>query len=441
MKIIYLLLDAISYEDSWLSTQENMPKLREITQETLNFHNHYSVTHNTRGNLASMLFGASSSITKVMGRKQSFRNSDLISIQEKIRKFGFTSNYFGTQPLFHSERVGDNLDFDNCVYLSPSMSDFYISAEKFNVVVKEKLSQLTEKNFSIFHYTDVHEPYETPYNVLTRKEYPNIYNFHYRLSNLLFRIPRKIYNNFFCYKNYLRKKQVFSKYPNLEYLCDNPFGAVNSPERYSYFYEKIWSNKLYVNEYIGMMKKALNYIDEKIYEILMFIKENHKKNTLIIISSDHGNNGVISPNELSTSGRLSKKATHIPLSIISFDEKIKKKFIDNYNNFNFTTHTNLYETLLYLASKSEEDYSMSLFNKKEINSFIISELNDLRFKFGECILRRPNKEITIRIPPSDNLNNMSLIEKNIIINEISDLDYDTYRKFKSSYNYAKLNRI
>ena len=60
MKIIYLLLDAISYEHSWLSNQGYMPNLKNLTSEGVNFHNHYSVTHNTRGNLATMFYGASS---------------------------------------------------------------------------------------------------------------------------------------------------------------------------------------------------------------------------------------------------------------------------------------------------------------------------------------------------------------------------------------------
>ena len=61
MKIIYLLLDAISYKHSWLNNRILMPNLNNYSKNALNFHNHYSVTHNTRGNLASMLSGISSS--------------------------------------------------------------------------------------------------------------------------------------------------------------------------------------------------------------------------------------------------------------------------------------------------------------------------------------------------------------------------------------------
>ena len=104
MKIIYLLLDAISYEHSWLSNEGYMPNLKNLTSEGVNFHNHYSVTHNTRGNLATMLYGASSSITGVMGRKQSFRDSGLKSLQKELSENNFTSSYIGTQPLSYSEK-------------------------------------------------------------------------------------------------------------------------------------------------------------------------------------------------------------------------------------------------------------------------------------------------------------------------------------------------
>ena len=101
MKIIYLLLDAISYEHSWLSNQGYMPNLKNLTSEGVNFHNHYSVTHNTRGNLATMFYGASSSITGVMGRKQSFRIFESV----RTRSVGFTcgsiSGIVGLEKTLH----------------------------------------------------------------------------------------------------------------------------------------------------------------------------------------------------------------------------------------------------------------------------------------------------------------------------------------------------
>ena len=42
MKIIYLLLDAISYEDSWLNEHSKMKHLKNLSKNSLNFHNHYS---------------------------------------------------------------------------------------------------------------------------------------------------------------------------------------------------------------------------------------------------------------------------------------------------------------------------------------------------------------------------------------------------------------
>ena len=56
MKIIYLILDAISYQDSWLKEKTKMTNLKNFSLESLNFHNHYAVTHNTIGNVAAIAY-------------------------------------------------------------------------------------------------------------------------------------------------------------------------------------------------------------------------------------------------------------------------------------------------------------------------------------------------------------------------------------------------
>ena len=80
MKIIFLLLDGVSYKDSWL-VKNNMPCLETLTLDALNFHNHYSVTHNTAGNVSCLLSGLTSSLTGIMGQKQNFRDNNYGYIQ------------------------------------------------------------------------------------------------------------------------------------------------------------------------------------------------------------------------------------------------------------------------------------------------------------------------------------------------------------------------
>jgi membrane-anchored protein YejM (alkaline phosphatase superfamily) len=412
-----------------------MPKLKTYSLDSLNFHNHYAVTNNTRGNIAAMLYGASSSITKVMGRKQSFRNNNLISLQKKLKENNYISSYLGTQPLFHSEKKNDNLDFDELTFLSPSMSDFYINAEKFNSIIKKKLSIDLRDYFQIFHYTDSHQPYETPFNILTRKDYPNIFKFHYRFFNLLYRIPRKFYKNYISPANIIKKTKLYKEYSGLKKLCENPFGPIASPERYSSFYEKVWSDGFFFNEYEKMMLTSLKYTDYHIDQILKFIKYNFSQNTLIFISSDHGNNGVISPNIIKEKGNLSEDATHIPLTILSFDKSITSQFNLKFNNYNFTSHTDLYSSILHLINPDKYDSKNTLFNRDLINKYVLSEINDSRYQFGECIMRSKDKNISLKIPPSDDLSSIKLIDDRIILNSISKDDYSDYFIYKNKYNH------
>jgi cytochrome c len=160
-----------------------MPNLKNFSLKAKNFHNHFSVTHNTRGNLASMFYGASSSLTKVMGRKQSFRDSSLKTLQKILGENNYFTSYIGTQPLFHSEKPNDDLDFTECIYLSPSMSDFYINAEKFNNYLFNKIEKINENSLLFLHYSDCHEPFETPDNILNKKDFFFSLGKHYALQD------------------------------------------------------------------------------------------------------------------------------------------------------------------------------------------------------------------------------------------------------------------
>jgi len=440
MRIIYLMLDAISYDDSWLGNKNLMPNLKNFSQAAKNFHNHYAVTHNTRGNFASIFFGASSSISRVMGRKQSFRASGLKTLQKILKENNYFTSYIGTQPLFHSENLYDNLDFSECIYLSPSMSDFYINAEKFNNYLFNKIEKINENSLLFLHYTDCHEPFETPDNILNKKDYPNIYKFHYRPSNILYRIPTKIVQNYLYPSKILKKLKIFREFSKLESLCSHPYGPINNPERYSGFYEKVWEDKNLYEEYEKMKFVTLKYLDKQLINILNFIKKNYSENTLIFFSSDHGNNALISPDFKKKHGLLTEKTTHIPLSILSFDNNLSKELNLNSNNYNFTSHTNFQKTILNLINpKKFQFYENSLLNNNLNNEFVISEVNDQRFEYGECILRNKMKNIHLKISPSDNCETLKIIEKKDLLNLVTDEDYDLYKNFKEKYNLSLKN--
>ena len=132
MNVVILIVDAISYKYSWLKSSEHFPSLFKASKNFLNFHNHYGVSNGTRNNLATILSGLPPSLHKTMNRKNSFRKNKYFNIQKILGSKGYHTLYFGTQPLFHSEKEGDNLDFSETVYLSPSMADYYIPGLNFN---------------------------------------------------------------------------------------------------------------------------------------------------------------------------------------------------------------------------------------------------------------------------------------------------------------------
>ena len=78
---------------------------------------------------------------KVNNRKHSFRLI-LMVIYKKLQNFGYSTYYYGSQPLFHSEKENDNLDFTESIYLSPSMAEYFIPALNYNKSIKKKLKVL-----------------------------------------------------------------------------------------------------------------------------------------------------------------------------------------------------------------------------------------------------------------------------------------------------------
>ena len=64
----------------------------------------------------------------------------------------------------------------------------------------------------------------------------------------------------------------------------------------------------------------------------------------------------------------------------------------------------------------------------------MSEINDSRLNFGECIIRNNEKKIKLRISNSDDIETLRLIKINDIKNKISEEDYKIYLNFKKDYN-------
>ena len=140
MKIIYLLLDAISYEDSWLNEHSKMKHLKNLSKNSLNFHNHYAVTHNTIGNVGALLSGLSPTLTHVIGRVQGFENNKYGYLQNNLRKLNCSSHFMTPTKFFFSSKEHYKLEFDTFTKLSSSMADYRVSAEKFIPFLSKYLS-------------------------------------------------------------------------------------------------------------------------------------------------------------------------------------------------------------------------------------------------------------------------------------------------------------
>ena len=445
MKIIYILLDAISYKHSWLANGEVMPNLAAKKKNFLNFHKHYSVTHNTRGNLAALFSGVSSSLNKVVSRAHSFADNKYGYLQEILDKHGFSSHYVGTQLLYRPTLSNDNLGFSENISLSPSMADYYIPGEKFNNICKNKIEKMyNEKYFMMLHYTDAHEPYDTPYNIIKKKEFPLIWKFLYQPKNLFYKIPRRFARIYFKPQTIKRNKEFFSQYKDLEYLCPKPHGPVLSPERYPGFYEKCWNDIDFYNEYVAYMIKALKYQDYVANDLINYIKQNFSKNTLIFMSADHGNNGIISPKKFKEEGTLYEDVIHVPLSIFSFDDEINKKFNLCGDINELTSHVDFFQTVLGVLEEKFVDngYNINLLSPKFKNErFIFSEFNQAtKSNYGQIKMYNKEKKIEIRLNSTDNLEELYLCSRDKIINNISNEDFDLYLSEKEKYNNIYISR-
>ena len=322
---IFIIIDSISYNYSWLNNEKFMPKLFKMKNRFKNFHNHYSTARNTRGAFASIMSGLYPNLHKVNNRKHSFRSNTYGYVQKKLQNFGYSTYYYGSQPLFHSEKENDNLDFTESIYLSPSMAEYFIPALNYNKSIKKKIKSINNNPYLLFlHYTDVHAPYETPNINYLSPKYKKIRKF--LIKNFFnLNVPRRFRSLFLSQKNYNLDSKVYLEYPNLRNDCISPRGRWLTPERYPNFYDEMWSNESLYKEYIELMKMCSLYQDQALYELLNFFEKENSKNNIIILVSDHANNDIY-PMRQNKSDFLLDNNLHVPLSILSFDKDITEKF-------------------------------------------------------------------------------------------------------------------
>ncbi len=441
MKIIYLLLDAISYEDSWLKEDSKMKYLKNYSKQSLNFHNHYAVTHNTIGNFGALLSGLSPTLTHVIGRVQGFENNKYGYLQNILRAVNCSSHFITPTKFHFSSNPNYKIEFDTFTTLSSSMADYRVCAEKLNIQhYFKKINELSTKDnyFLGLHYIDCHEPYETPvsHKLINKNLFPNIWNFLFTYEKIFYRIPRRFLRLYLKPSTILNNIYTYKKYPYLKNLNPKPFGPLLSPERYENFYKRCWEDQGLYKEFIQMKLLAHEYLDKQVAKMLDYIKENFAKDTVIFFSSDHGNMGVLSPNYLQENGPLNELSTHIPLSIISFDDEIKKRFSIEGDTKIFSSHTDFYNSVLslYDFSVSENEFDKNFFKMSNKERFVLSELNDPRKNHAQTRLISENQIIDLRIKPNKNPENWLLYKREDLINNLSTEEFNMYTNYKKKYN-------
>lgn len=441
MKVIYLILDGISYQDSWLKQESKMKCLKTFAKDSLNFHNHNAVAHNTIGNVGSLLSGLSPTLTGVMGRDHGFDKNRLGYIQHQLKKINCSTNFITPTRFFFGTDPNYKLDFDSFSSLSPSMSDYRVCAEQLNNQhYLKKINELSSiKDYFLgLHYIDTHEPYETPFNnkLIKRFSFPNIRKFLFTYENIFYKIPRRFLRLYFKPETILKNIYTYKKYPHLKNLKPKSLGPLLSPEKYDNFYKKCWEDENLYNEFVQMKLLAGKYLDEQIAKFLNYVKEKFPKDTIIFLSSDHGNYGVLTPDYLKKNGVLNELMTHIPLSVITFDEELKNKFKIEGNIKTLSSHTDFYNTALslYNISVAENEFDKNLFNMSDNDRFVMSEINISKKNLGQTKLISQSKVIDLRIKSTNNPKDWLLYKKEDLLNNPSNEEFAIYQNYKKKYN-------
>ena len=131
-------------------------------------------------------------------------------------------------------------------------------------------------------------------------------------------------------------------------------------------------NEKLFNDYVKMKLMAAKYLDQSLKIFFEKIYNYVQDDTIFFISSDHGNNDTLSPNYINNNGILNEANTHIPLSIFTFNKKLRDKLniIGEINEF--TSHSDFYTTVNYLFNLNykQNDFDENLLNiKKKIDLY------------------------------------------------------------------------
>ena len=437
MKIIFLLLDGVSYKDSWI-VKNKMPYVESLTNDALNFHNHYSVTHNTAGNVSCLLSGLTSSLTGIMGQKQKFRDNKYGYIQSILKKNAINSYFYSTCNTGKLYVKNDNFDFNEFKIYGPSLAEYKILSKNINLKYLKTINKLNNQKdyMAFFHYIDTHAPFETPLNKISKKEFPEINKFLFTFENIFYRIPRRFLRKYIKPNTLLRNFYTYKEFPELKELKPIPLGPVLSAERYKDFYNMCWQNDKLYNEYDKMRDLAARYLDKNLNYFINKLKDTNKKNTIFFISSDHGNNDLIKPEYTKNVGLLNDLNTHIPLSILTFDDDLKKEFNIIGNIKKFTSHTDFYNTIkkIFKLDESENEFEKNLLSLNDNERYIFSELHDTRFKYGHTKMINNKQIIDLKFRTTDKLNEFKIFEKENLINTSEIEMFKNYYLYKSKYN-------
>ena len=438
LNIILIIVDSCSYKYSWLNSKEYMPLLYSRKKEFKNYNSHYSAGNNTRLNIHTILTGMPPSLHKVLSKVHPFRGNNSLFLQKLLNDNNYKTCFYSTHKILReksNDNVKDDLDFSDIEFMSPSLAESYVPGMNFNKIVKNKITNLgRDPFFMVLHYLDIHEPFQVPGLRLTHKETPKIINFtkeHILKNDLLWPLKSLI-------NKYLPqiKKQNRIIYEEYQYLKNNVYRPLIFPERINGFYERLWNDTDFFKEYMFLFKQASMYQDKVLNDILNYIREIKNKNTIIMITADHGSNAIVSPNEKIKYGPILRdnKLLHIPLSIVCFDDHIKNKYNISGEISVPTSHVDIFNTITNVTNTSsmESNYLMNLLAPVEKKRYILAEQNSSTFAFGQIRMFDSVSNININVEASDNIS--ELCPQNLIINDVSEEDYKKYFQYKTKLN-------
>lgn len=438
MNIILIIVDSGSYQYSWLNSKDYMPLLYSRKKEFMNYNFHFSAANNTRSNIHTILTGMPPSLHKVMSKQHPFRGNNSVFLQKLLNDNNYKTYFYNTHSILRDKSkddVKDDLDFTELEFMSPSMADFYLPGMNFNKIVKNKITNLgSDPFFMVLHYLDIHEPFQVPGLKLTLKETPKMINFtkEYILKNDLLWPIKRLVNK---YLPQLKKqdRKIFKEY---QYLKKNIYRPFIFPERIIGFYDLLWSDTGFYEEYMSLFKQSSLYQDKVLNDILNIIHEEKCKDTIIMITADHGNNGIVSPSEKEMFGPLlqDNKLIHVPLSIITFDDNLKNKYNFCSENSLPTSHVDIFNTITNLTntSSTNNNFLMNLLAPEKKERYILAEQNSSLYPFGQIRMFDSVTNININIKASDDIS--EICPRHLIVNEVSEKEYTKYFQYKTKLN-------